>query len=239
MAIVYQHIRKDSNQVFYVGIGNTPKRAHSLSGRNKHWHNIVNRAGYFIEILLKDISIDLAKDYEEFLISFYGRYDKKAGPLVNMTDGGQFSNPNKGKKLGKRSEEVIKKIKDSWTDKRKQSYSEKYSGSNSYWYGKKGLGTPMYGKKQSKKHNDSIKAYMNSNRNPAKDPVIRKIFSEKKLGEKNPKAKKVEQYTKDGYYIKTWNCIIDATRELGIFHIDQVCLGNRKSAGGYIWKYKK
>lgn len=235
MAVVYQHIRKDTNEVFYVGIGSTIKRAYSISGRNKHWHNIVNKAGYFIEVLLKDISIDLAKNYEEFLISFYGRYDQKTGLLVNLTDGGQL-NCNKGKK---RSDETIKKIKDYWTDEKRRLFSEKYSGSNSYWYGKKGANTPMYGKKQSKKHSDAIKEYMNSDRNPAKNPIIKKMFSEMKTGEKNPNSKKIEQYTKDGLYIRSWNCIIDATRELGIFHIDQVCLGKRKSAGGYIWKYKK
>jgi len=235
VAVVYQHIRKDTNEVFYVGIGSTIKRAYSISGRNKHWHNIVNKAGYFIEVLLKDISIDLAKNYEEFLISFYGRYDQKTGLLVNLTDGGQL-NCNKGKK---RSDETIKKIKDYWTDEKRRLFSEKYSGSNSYWYGKKGANTPMYGKKQSKKHSDAIKEYMNSDRNPAKNPIIKKMFSEMKTGEKNPNSKKIEQYTKDGLYIRSWNCIIDATRELGIFHIDQVCLGKRKSAGGYIWKYKK
>jgi hypothetical protein len=236
MAVVYQHIRKDTEEVFYVGIGNTIKRAYSKSGRNKHWHNIVNKADYLVDVILKDIPIDLAKNYEELLISFYGRVDEKMGALVNMTDGGQFSNPHKGKK---RSEETIKKIKDYWTDEKRRLFSEKYSGSNSYWYGKKGAHTPMYGKKQSKKHSDAIKKYMNSDRNPAKNPIIRKMFSEMKTGEKNPNSKKIEQYTKDGVYIRTWSCIIDATRELGIFHIDQVCLGKRKSAGGYIWKYKK
>ena len=238
MAVVYQHIRKDTNEIFYIGIGNTKKRAYYTSVRNKHWHNIVSKSSYDVDILIEEISIEIAKEYEQFLISFYGRCDKKLGPLVNMTDGGEYSNPNRGKKLGKRSKETIEKLKNAWTEERKKLHSKKYSGKNSYWYGKNGSAAPMFGKKQSEKHREAIKKYMNSDRNPAKHIEIRKKFSESKMGEKNPRAKKIDQYTIEGHYVKTWNSIADAKRELNIFHIDQVCLGNRKIAGGYIWKYK-
>jgi hypothetical protein len=47
------------------------------------------------------------------------------------------------------------------------------------------------------------------------------------------------QYDKFGNFIKEWNGIIDAQRELNITHITDVCKGRTKSAGGYVWKYKK
>lgn len=53
------------------------------------------------------------------------------------------------------------------------------------------------------------------------------------------KSKQVLQYTKDGKFIKEWSSIISATNELNIKHIGSVCNNKRKSAGGYIWKYKK
>lgn len=41
MAIVYQHRRLDTNEVFYVGIGKTERRAYSIHGRSRHWSNVV------------------------------------------------------------------------------------------------------------------------------------------------------------------------------------------------------
>lgn len=52
--------------------------------------------------------------------------------------------------------------------------------------------------------------------------------------------KAVSQYTKDGKYIATYASAHDAARANGkenSNHISECCLGKRKSAGGYIWKY--
>jgi len=48
MAIVYRHIRKDTNEIFYIGIGKSIKRMISKNYRNKHWHNIVNKTEYYV-----------------------------------------------------------------------------------------------------------------------------------------------------------------------------------------------
>lgn len=52
-------------------------------------------------------------------------------------------------------------------------------------------------------------------------------------------GKVVLQYTKDGEFVKEWICMRVAERTTGIKSIDTVCNGNRKSAGGFIWKYKE
>lgn len=39
--------------------------------------------------------------------------------------------------------------------------------------------------------------------------------------------------------IKSFDSISEATKETGITHISGVCLGNRRTAGGFKWKYKK
>jgi hypothetical protein len=88
MAIVYQHIRKDTNDVFYIGIGKTNKRAYSFKNRNKYWRNIVNKCGYDIDIIETDLKWEDACIKEKELISLYGRIDLGTGTLVNMTDGG-------------------------------------------------------------------------------------------------------------------------------------------------------
>lgn len=54
------------------------------------------------------------------------------------------------------------------------------------------------------------------------------------------RQQKVDQYTKDGVYVKTWNSI----REANLFfngrktsHIGDCCLGKRKKAFKYVWRY--
>lgn len=54
-----------------------------------------------------------------------------------------------------------------------------------------------------------------------------------------PNKLKIDQYTLSGIFVKTWESISDADRELNIPNPNIVkCLkGVRKSAGGFVWKY--
>jgi len=89
MAIVYLHKRKDTNSVFYIGVGKDEKRAYQKIGRNKYWHNIVEKFGYEVQITHTNLVWDEAISIEKYLISFYGRKDSKLGLLCNLTDGGE------------------------------------------------------------------------------------------------------------------------------------------------------
>lgn len=88
MAIIYRHIRLDTNEVFYIGIGKKEKRSLSKSGRNKYWHNIIKKTGYEVQVIKKDLSYSEACELEKILIDWYGRKDLGLGCLVNLTDGG-------------------------------------------------------------------------------------------------------------------------------------------------------
>lgn len=91
MAYVYRHIRLDTNQVFYIGIGSSPyyKRAVSKRDRNKYWKRIVNKTDYKVEILFDEISIEEARKKEIEFIALYGRHNLGLGTLCNLTDGGE------------------------------------------------------------------------------------------------------------------------------------------------------
>ena len=52
---VYRHIRLDTNVPFYIGKG-LNKRAFSKRDRNQYWHNIVNKYGYEVEIMLEGLT---------------------------------------------------------------------------------------------------------------------------------------------------------------------------------------
>jgi hypothetical protein len=91
MPYVYRHIRLDTNQVFYIGIGSAPyyKRAVSKRDRNIYWKRIVNKTDYKIEILFDEISIEEARIKEIEFIALYGRHNLGLGTLCNLTDGGE------------------------------------------------------------------------------------------------------------------------------------------------------
>lgn len=85
--VVYRHVRLDTNEVFYIGIG-CEKRPDSKRHRNKWWHNIVNKTDYRVDILFDDLTWEEACKKEKEFITLYGRRDLNTGTLVNMTDGG-------------------------------------------------------------------------------------------------------------------------------------------------------
>ena len=94
--LVYYHRRKDTNEVFYVGIGKEG-RPYVSQNRNTWWWNIVNKVGYDVEIVHTDLTWDEAVEYEIKYIKEFGRADLGLGNLVNLTDGGEgtrgVSNP--------------------------------------------------------------------------------------------------------------------------------------------------
>jgi hypothetical protein len=119
---VYQHIRLDKNEVFYIGIGMTPNfhRAFEKNKRNIIWKNIANKTEYKVEILYENLSEVDAKSKEKELIKDFGKIID-GGLLSNITDGGDGTSGFKHKdetkkiikdkrKLQKFSEETIKKL---------------------------------------------------------------------------------------------------------------------------------
>ncbi len=61
-----------------------------------------------------------------------------------------------------------------------------------------------------------------------------------KFSENHPRSKKCVQLTRDGQLVKEYNSQKDAFLATGINHgnINACCLGLRKTAGGFVWKYK-
>lgn len=80
---VYVHRRADNGHVFYVGKGKR-KRCFSKRGRNEHWSRVVEKYGFYVELVLGGLSNELACELECELINFYGM-DR----LTNKTTGGE------------------------------------------------------------------------------------------------------------------------------------------------------
>ena len=67
-----------------------------------------------------------------------------------------------------------------------------------------------------------------------------KHYQDKIIGNNNKISKAVEQYSKSGVLINTYFSTMEAERNTQVIHnnISSCCKGQRKSAGGFIWKYK-
>lgn len=124
---VYLHRRKDNGDVFYVGKGRR-WRENRKENRNKHWHNVVNKYGYYVDIVESNINNKTACDIEVSLISFFGCEN-----LCNYTKGGE------GSEGYKHTEESLAKMRgrslsEEHKEKLRQSKLEKPT---LYWKGRK------------------------------------------------------------------------------------------------------
>jgi len=68
-----------------------------------------------------------------------------------------------------------------------------------------------------------------------------KLYEDKISGRNNKTGRPVLQFSKDGQFIKEHYSCKQAQRDTGAHngHIIKVCNGVRKTAGGFVWRYKK
>lgn len=98
---LYRHIRLDTNEPFYIGIGTKNKkkgrtgtykglyvRAYTKHIENSIWMNIINKAQWKVEILLESNDLSFIKQKEIEFIALYGRRNLGTGILANLTNGG-------------------------------------------------------------------------------------------------------------------------------------------------------
>lgn len=110
MYYVYQHIKADTNEIFYVGKG-MDNRAFKTTSRNDHWKRIVAKHGLKIEFVAKNLTEELAFLVEAETINLYKRLDVK---LCNMTEGGEgasgykHTEEHKSKMLGNQYGKLVK-----------------------------------------------------------------------------------------------------------------------------------
>ena len=220
MAYVYRHIRLDTNQPFYIGIGSDKNyfRANqkSSSKRNNYWFNIVSKTDYEVEIMLDDLTWQEACEKEKEFIALYGRKDNNTGILSNMTDGGEgvlnviVSDITRAKlsKLGK------KRMGIALTEEHKKNIS--------------------LAKKRSKIVPPSRKGAKMS-----ADAVKRIINTRKKNG---IGRKKIYQYDLEKNLINIFthgDNVLETYPKFSKGNINMVCRGERKLAYNFIWSYTK
>lgn len=218
---LYRHIRLDNNQIFYIGYGRKIKnyrchkkeyeRAFSKQGRNNFWWNIVNKAGYKVEIILETDSFEEIEEKEVEFIKLYGRRNLGKGSLVNLTDGGGGCKNISGATLAKKKAKKVDmnhinkmtelRILSGVTDAQREAARENMIKLNK---------SESHRKKNSLKMSERLK-------------------------------KPINQYDLEGNFIQQWDSLKSACKTLNIHspNISANLKGITSNSGGFIWKYAK
>lgn len=211
-AYVYKHIRLDTNQIFYIGVGtgNNYRRSKDTRDRNKYWKNIVNKTKYSVHIIYDNLSQEEAYSIEYELVKHYGTCSN-GGILCNLTEGGRG-----GMRGHIQSEET----------KLKRGHSLKgtvFSNAR-----KENISKALKNKPKSEEHIKNLKAAL----------LGRKLSQEHINNLAKGHQKKVVQL-KNNKVIKIWNSVKEASLFYNKHQssISHVCANRKKSCAGYNWKY--
>ena len=169
----------------------------------------------------------------------------------NLTEGGdggvaceeickKISEAKKGHQAGEKNPMFGKHH----SDETKLKISKVHKGKHISEEQKKKLSSALKGRIMSDEHKKKI-GEANKGRHHSEETreKLRQINKGKFVGEKSPRyGKTCEQNgkSKPCRCIETgivYPCAAEATRQTGITHITDVCLGKRKRAGGYTWEY--
>lgn len=131
---VYEWIRLDTNEPFYVGMGHSNRCYQLTRGNNYHFNNIVKSIPVAVNILHDNLDEQTAFGLEVWYIREYR--DIIGYNLTNINDGGE-GNAMKGENhpfYGKKRPEHAEKMR------------IKFKGENNPMYGRKGSNNPNYKK---------------------------------------------------------------------------------------------
>lgn len=158
---VYEWIRLDTNEPFYVGKG-CNNRWKEIRGRNSHFTNIINKIPCAVNILHDNLEEQVAFGLEVYYIWLYR--DEIGYDLCNINDGGEgqslFGELN-GFYGKKHTKESIKKMKQAHTgvypnEETRKKLSEIRKGKGNNMWGRRGELSPHWGKKYSEERKDNI-----------------------------------------------------------------------------------
>lgn len=229
---VYKHT--SPNGKIYIGITSQKPEKRWQNGvgykNNQYFHRAIQKYGwnsFTHEILFVDLTIKDAAAKEKELINLY----KSNNPLFgyNISSGGEGG----AEGIVISEEERI----------RRSEHAKTYIGTNNPNYGNHklvGENNPFFGKE----HSDQTKQLLSDlakNRwnNEEYKQHMCEVHKNINIGANNPKAKETLQYDLDGNLIASWEYAKLAADTLGICvtGITKCCRGERKSAGGFIWRY--
>lgn len=227
---IYQHIRLDKNEIFYIGKGtkgskgNVYKRAFTKTSRNHYWKNITQSVPYKVEIIEEyDCEKECLKRETE-LIKLHGYSWDGTGTLCNIVE----------------DNNEIRRLARIQSTKKISKEVHQYDLEGNYI-------------KSFPSIVDAIKEYScdvynaASGRHSTAGGFQWRTFKYDKLEPYNEELNEIEnsklvyQYDTDNNFIKEWKGTKQPSKELDI-HRGAIrnCLSNlAKTAGGFKWSYSK
>lgn len=230
---IYCHRKKTDGKCFYIGKG-TGNRFKSKNGRNQYWHNIVNKHGFEVIILINNINEEKAFEYESYFCKQIG-YENLCNIRKELDNGGYSMSEETKQKISKR------KINHScynneWKEKIRKGNKGKIVSEESK-------------QKMRKPKLENHKLNMRKSKGPQSKETIKKR-SISLLGKHKPEGmmkkihennkKEIFQYDLKNNFIKEWSSIKEAGLSLNKkgAAIGECCQGKRKTSYKYIWKFK-
>lgn len=182
---VYEWIRLDTNEPFYVGKG-CGNRAYQLKSRNAGFMNIVNATDCAVVILAENLTEEEAYEAEVWYIYEY-KYIYNFG-LVNMDEGGLGAVCGKHNHMYGRKGHLHPNFGKTASEETRKKQSLARRGERNGMFGKRGKDSPLYGRKASMERRLKIsKALKGKKKSPEHVRKIREILSQRNIkGENNP-----------------------------------------------------
>jgi group I intron endonuclease len=261
---VYKHTAPSGKIYIGVTCKKPSRRWNNGKGyvKNKHFYNAIKKYGWENidhEIIAVGLTKEDASKKERELISFYNSNDPQYG--YNHTSGGYEGYELNDKQIEALKERVKKQFANEAFKKmfdmqmKNPERRKKVSNGLKQYYktpGAREKASIIQKRKwENKEYRERFKVIAQKR---ASDPEYRKKLSEiltKKRssteykesmkGENNPCSKCVFQYSLKGKFIKKFNAIEDACREVNGNHSNIIaCItGRTKQAYGYIWTYEQ
>lgn len=219
----YLHIRPDTGDVFYVGIGSDYPgryaRAYSFGKRNNLWKKVWQKNQRNVIVKILNVFDNPEKCFEEemYLIDHYGRMCNGTGCLVNISKGGEYkaADPKKVAQYTLSGDFV-----DVW--------DSAMIASHVYNVSEKTIYAAI-----SKKRPGAGYLWCLYEKGCETTKLVQDI--------KTRGAKKVYMFDKNCMYIKDFPSVHAVEKEMGIAasSIFKAISGRRPSAGDYLWSYDK
>ena len=232
---LYQYVRLDKNEPFYIGVGKRYKgKTDFTRAKQSHAHNsicvaIIAKTDYRIEIIEEHDDYNFIREREKHLIAEYGRKHNHTGILANMTAGGDgcLDHPN------------IQCYKKCYAYTKDGAFFKEFESitAAAKYFNVDDQCITLAMKRPDKVYliKDHQFRLFKTNNIPAVLDIREKLS--------NRKSKPVTQLTREGEFVKEWKSAVIAAKELKITrsHIADCCLNVKyhHTAGGFKWKFKE
>lgn len=238
---IYKITCKVTNKIYIGSSNNIEKRwnehiwelnnnRHSNKHLLKAWHKYGSKEFEFS--IIEECEEDDLLIREQYYLDYYKSYNHNLGYNICK----DALSPMKGRKHSKETIEHFKQIRKGLPSptlgkKVSAETKQKLSLLNS------GEGNPFYGRKHTTETKNKISK---ANKGRKVSEEIKEKLRIRMKGENNPVAKSVVKLSKDDIIIKIYKTVTEATKDTPKTcrsSIAKVCNGERKTAGGYKWKY--